>query len=113
MARYRSAYRNRDLQGVAAVFHTLPSAARRAMQRSIDQCLVNEVTFDGMQVALNPASDTEAQVAVHSVHTCTPNSGERQRETVQRELYTLRKTGGNWLIDGVERTPASVPRRVQ
>jgi serine/threonine-protein kinase len=113
MARYRSAYRNRDLQGVAAVFPTLPSAARRAMQRSFDQCLVYEVTFDGMQVALNPASDTEAQVAVHSVHTCTPNSGERQRETVQRELYTLRKTGGNWLIDGVERTPASVPRRVQ
>ena len=103
MDRFRSAYRNRNLEGIVGIFPTLPPAAKQRMQHSFDECLVYEVTFDGLQVEMNPSDEKRAEVDVRSTHTCTPNSGGRQTVTPQHERFTLRKNGDTWLIDSVAR----------
>lgn len=103
MERFRTAYRNRNLEGVVQVFPTLPRDTRRAMQRSFNDCLVYEVTFSEMQVEVNPADATLAQADVRSLHTCTPNAGGRQSTTGQRDVFTLKKSGDTWRIDSAVR----------
>ena len=113
MGRFRTAYRNRDLDGVAGVFPKLPRETRQTMQRAFNTCLVYEVTFAGMEVAMNPTDDTLAQVNVSSTHTCTPNSGARQTTTTQRDVFTLRKSGDTWLIDAAARATGGSAGRAQ
>lgn len=100
MERFRAAYRTRNLDGVVAVFPSLPRDLRQNMQRAFTNCLLYEVTFSGMQVELNPEA-TQAQVDVRSAHMCTPNSNERQTTTSREDVFTLRKQGEGWLIDSV------------
>jgi serine/threonine-protein kinase len=102
MERYRLAYRNRDLEAVTTEFPTLPASLRQTMQRTFKGCLVYEVVFDGVQVQLAAQSDAEAEVALRSTHTCTPQSGGPQTVSAQNETYTLRKDGEAWVIDGVK-----------
>lgn len=113
MGRFRTAYRNRDLAGVDAAFPTLPRDTRQTMQRAFTNCIVYEVTFADMQVELNPADPTRAEVDVRSIHTCTPNSGGRQTTTAQRDVFTLRKNGEAWVIDSASRAPDASPGRPQ
>lgn len=113
MGRFRTAYRNRDLAGVDAAFPALPRDTRQTMQRAFTNCLVYEVTFADMQVELNPADPTRAQVDVRSTHTCTPNSGGRQTTTTQRDVFTLRKNGEAWVIDSSVRAPDASAGRPQ
>jgi ketosteroid isomerase-like protein len=102
MERYRLAYRNRDLEAVTTEFPTLPASLRQTMQRTFKGCLVYEVVFDGVQVQLAAQSEAQAEVALRSTHTCTPQSGGPQTTSAQNETYTLRKTGEAWVIDGVK-----------
>ena len=111
MGRFRTAYRNRNLEGVTERFPTLPGETRQAMQRSFSDCLVYEVTFADMRVELDPTDATLAQVDVRSTHVCTPNSGGRQTTTAHRDVYTLRKSGDAWRIDNaVQASNASADR---
>ena len=105
MERFRTAYRNRNLEGVTEVFPTLPGETGQAMQRSFDDCLVYEVTFADMQVEMNLTDATQAQVDVRSTHTCTPNSGGRQTIAGQHDLFSLRKSGDDWRIDSAVPAP--------
>ena len=100
MERFRGAYRNRDLDGVVAVFPSLPRALRLDMEREFNRCLLYEVMFSDMQVTLNPEA-TEAEVNVQSAYTCTPNSNERQRSATRDQAFTLQRQGEEWLIDSV------------
>ena len=83
------------------------------MQRSFNNCLVYEVTFADMQVEMNPANATLAQVDVRSTHTCTPNSEGQQTTTAQRDIFTLRKSGDTWRIDSAVRPPSGSADRTQ
>ena len=105
MGRFRTAYRNRNMEGVTEVFPTLPSETGQAMQRAFDDCLVYEVTFADMQVDMNPTDAALAQVDVSSTHVCTPNSGGRQTTTTQHDLFMLRKNGDGWRIESVALAP--------
>lgn len=113
MGRFRTAYRNRNLEGVTEVFPTLPLATGQAMQRSFDDCLLYEVTFADMQVEMNPTDATLAQVDVRSTHTCTPDSGGRQITTAQRDVFILRKSGDTWRIDSAVRALDASADRTQ
>ena len=62
MEHFRTAYRNRNLEGVTEVFPTLPGETGQAMQRSFDDCLVYEVTFADMRVELDSTDATLAQI---------------------------------------------------
>ena len=92
-------YRNRDMDAVLAAFPELPAAVRQTMARAFDTCIVYEVTFDQMNVALPDTAAAEADV--RSTHTCTPQSGGRQTTATQHEVYTLRKDGAGWIVSGV------------
>ena len=113
MGRFRTAYRNRNMEGVTEVFPALPRETGQAMQRSFDDCLVYEVTFADMQVDLNPADAALAQVDVRSTHVCTPNSGGRQTTTTEHDLFILRKDGDEWRIDSVAPAPDTSADGVQ
>jgi serine/threonine-protein kinase len=110
MAEYRSAYRNRDLEGVVEVFPELPAATRQAMQQAFENCLVYEVVFADMQVALDAADPSTAQVDVRSTHNCTPTSGGRQTNVSHHDLFSLKKIGDEWLIAGSAPASAGGPQ---
>jgi serine/threonine-protein kinase len=110
MGRFRMAYRNRDINGVVAVFPTLPREIRQTMQKTFDACLVYEVTFADLQVAWKETAPTQAEVDVRSTHTCTPNSNARQTTTAHHDVFLLRKNGENWVIDSVAPVAASTSR---
>ena len=105
MERFRTAYRNRDLQGVREVFPTLPPETELVMQRSFDNCLVYEVIFADLQIEINPTDATLAQADLRSAHTCTPDSGARQTTAEHNDLFTLRKNGDTWQIDSATEAP--------
>jgi serine/threonine-protein kinase len=106
MERFRIGYRNRDMDAVLEAFPTLPPDMRQSMQRTFDSCIVYEVTFDEMNVALASTDPAEAQADVRSTHTCTPQSGGRETASTQHNVFTLAKTGGNWMLNAVARPPA-------
>jgi serine/threonine protein kinase len=107
MGRFRTAYRNRDLQSIRDVFPMLRPETELNMQRAFEDCLVYEVTFTGMQIEINLTDAALAHVDLRSAHTCTPNSGARQSTTEHHDLFTLRKSGDGWQIDSA--TPAPAP----
>jgi ketosteroid isomerase-like protein len=102
MEQYRIAYRNRDLRAVGAAFPMLPQNLRQAMERTFKDCLVYEVVHDGVKVQLAAGSETQAEVALRSTHTCTPQSGGPQTTNTREETYTLQKNGDAWVINGVK-----------
>jgi serine/threonine protein kinase len=106
MEQFRVGYRNRDMNAVLGAFPQLPGDVRQTMQRTFDNCIVYEVTFDQMDVALTPADASVAEADVRSTHTCTPQSGGRETKATQHEVYTLRKSGERWVLNGVARAPA-------
>jgi hypothetical protein len=101
MERFRIGYRNRDMDAVLAAFPGLPAPVRQTMQRAFDNCIVYEVTFDQMNVALAPADAAAAEADVRSTHTCTPQSGGRQTTAMQHEVYRLRKSGEGWVLSAL------------
>ena len=105
MERFRVGYRNRDMDAVLAAFPELPAPVRQTMQRSFDNCIVYEVTFDQMNVALAQADAAMAEADVRSTHTCTPQSGGRQTTAMQHEVYRLRKNGDGWVLSGLTNAP--------
>ena len=105
MERFRIGYRNRDMDAVLAAFPGLPADERQTMQRTFDDCIVYEVTFDQMNVTLTAADAAVAEADVRSTHTCTPQSGGRQMTATQHDVYTLRKTGDAWIVSGLADAP--------
>ncbi len=99
MERFRAGYRNRDMDAVLAAFPELPAPVRQTMERVFSNCIIYEVTFDQMNVAL--ADTAAAEADVRSTHTCTPQSGGRQTTATQHEVYTLQKTGAGWVLSGL------------
>jgi len=113
MERFRIGYRNRDLRAVREAFPALPRDVQQTMQRTFSDCLVYEVTFDRMAVALTPGISTAALADVRSTHTCTPQSTGRQTTAVRHDIYALGKEGDTWVIEGVAAAPASSVDRSQ
>lgn len=110
MGAYRSAYRNRNLEGVVKVFPELPADTKRTMEQAFTNCLVYEVTFADMHVALDAVDPNSAEVDVRSTYNCTPTSGGRQTETSRHEVFALKKIGDEWLIAGAAPVSAGRPQ---
>jgi serine/threonine protein kinase len=106
MERFRIAYRNRDLNAVRAAFPALPQETQRGLQRTFTDCLVYDVIVDQMAIELTLTNVGVADV--HSTHTCTQKTGGRETTSTRHDVYTLRRDGKSWVIDGVA-TPAGAP----
>ena len=109
MERFRIAYRNRDLSAVRAAFPALPQDTQRALQRTFTDCLVYDLTFNQMAVELTVTSVGVADV--RSTHTCTQKVGGRETTSARHDVYTLRRDGRSWVIDGVATPAAGPPER--
>jgi len=110
MGEYRTAYRNRNLDGVLEIFPELPAESRRAMERAFTNCLVYEVTFDVMNVTLSPSDPNSAEVELRSTHECTANSGGQQTSASRHEVFSLRKIRDEWVIAGAVPVSAGRPK---
>jgi hypothetical protein len=80
------------------------------MQQAFENCLIYEVVFADMQVALDAADPNSAQVDVRSTHNCTPTSGGRQTNASHHDVFSLKKIGDAWLIAGSARGSAGGPQ---
>ena len=110
MGEYRTAYRNRNLEGVLKVFPELPADTKRTMQQAFANCLVYEVEFADVKVRLDAADPNKAEVDVLSMHTCTPTSGGRQTNASRHDAFSMRKIGDDWLIAQAAPVSASRPQ---
>ena len=98
--RYQSAYRERSVKSLVAVYPSLPRETRQALDRAFSRdCRDYDVTFGNMQLALNADDPTYATVTVRTVYTCQPKTAQAARPEAVQELFVLRKLGDGWLID--------------
>jgi hypothetical protein len=52
-----------------------------------------------MEVLVNPADATAAQVTVQSTYSCTVRTGQRPQIAAQHDVFVLRKRAGTWIIE--------------
>jgi hypothetical protein len=98
--RYQSAYRERSVKSLLAVYPSVPRETRQALDRAFSRdCRDYDVTFGNMQLALNADDPTYATVTVRTVYTCQPRTAQAARPEAVQELFVLRKLGDGWLID--------------
>ena len=98
--RYQSAYRERSVKSLVAVYPSLPRETRQALDRAFSRdCRDYDVTFGNMQLALNADDPTYATVTVRTVYMCQPKTAQAARPEAVQELFVLRKLGEGWLID--------------
>jgi serine/threonine protein kinase len=106
-ARFRLAYRNRDMDAMAAAFPTMAVESRAVIQQSFAPCLIYELTFDGVRIELDEADPARATADVHSTHVCTPRSAARPVTTERHDVFSLRKGETAWSIERVVEVRAS------
>ena len=102
LTRYQSAYRERNVKSLVAVYPGLPREARQALERAFGKdCRDYDVTFGNLQLALNQEDPTYATVAVRSVYTCQPKTAQAAQPQAVQDVFVLRKLGDGWLIDSI------------
>ena len=102
LTRYQSAYRERNVKSLVAVYPGLPREARQALERAFGKdCRDYDVTFGNLQLALNQEDPTYATVTVRSVYTCQPKTAQAAQPQAVQDVFVLRKLGDGWLIDSI------------
>jgi eukaryotic-like serine/threonine-protein kinase len=102
LTRYQSAYRERNVKSLVAVYPGLPRESRQALERAFGRdCRDYDVTFGNVQLALNADDPTYATVTVRSVYTCQPKTAQAAQPQAVQDVFVLRKLGDGWLIDSV------------
>jgi ketosteroid isomerase-like protein len=99
LGRFQAAYRDRDMNALLQVFPSLQREARQALERAFRDCRAYDVGFGEMELLLNPADATAAQVTVPTTYSCTVRTGQRPQVAAQRDVFVLRKRGGTWIIE--------------
>jgi hypothetical protein len=100
-ARFRVAYRNRDMQAMVTEFPSLAPESRTAIRQSFARCLIYELTFDGVRIEIDETDPTLATADVRSTHVCQPRSAASPVTTERHDVFSLRKDGEAWTIDRV------------
>jgi serine/threonine protein kinase len=102
LTRYQSAYRERNVKSLVAVYPGLPRESRQALERAFGRdCRDYDVTFGNLQLALNADDPTYATVTVRSVYTCQPKTAQAAQPQAVQDVFILRKLGDGWLIDSI------------
>ena len=102
LTRYQSAYRERNVKSLVAVYPGLPRESRQALERAFGRdCRDYDVTFGNVQLALNADDPTYATVTVRSVYTCQPKTAQAAQPQAVQDVFVLRKLGDGWLIDSI------------
>jgi hypothetical protein len=100
--RYQSAYRERNVKSLMAVYPSLPRESRQALERAFSRdCRDYDVTFGNIQLALNADDPTYATVTVRSIYTCQPKTAQAAQPQSVQDVFVMRKLGEAWLIDSI------------
>jgi hypothetical protein len=110
LTRYQSAYRERSIQALVAIYPSIPRETRQRLERTFNRdCRDYDVTFGNMQPALND-DPTYATVTVRTTYTCQPKGAQAAQQASVQELFVLRKLGDAWLIESAGTMDAPRPR---
>jgi hypothetical protein len=99
--RFRFAYREKNVQGMLAVFPVAPREMRQGWERMFDQCRSTDLTFANMQPSTNAQDPTSAMITTRSTYTCQPKSRQAPVDVVLTDVFQLRKVGAAWVIDDI------------
>jgi predicted Ser/Thr protein kinase len=100
--RYQTAYRDRNVKSLIAVYPSLPRESRQALERAFGRdCRDYDVTFGNLQLALNADDPTYATVTVRSIYTCQPKTAQAAQPQAVQDVFVMRKLGEGWLIDSI------------
>ncbi|MBI4264115.1 MAG: protein kinase [Acidobacteria bacterium] len=100
LGRWQAAHRDGDIKAALTVFPNLRREAQQALQRSFNDCRPFEWDFSDERFLMDEGDPTTVQVNLRSTYTCTPRTGQRPQPAAQREIFTLRKRGDAWYIEG-------------
>ena len=110
LTRYQSAYRERSIQSLLAVYPSIPRETRQKLEKTFTRdCRDYDVTFGNMQPALND-DPTYATVTVRTTYSCQPKGAQAAQQASVQELFVLRKLGDAWLIESAGTMDAPRPR---
>jgi serine/threonine protein kinase len=110
LTRYQSAYRERSIQALVAIYPSIPRETRQRLERTFTRdCRDYDVTFGNMQPALND-DPTYATVTVRTTYSCQPKGAQAAQQASVQELFVLRKLGDAWLIESAGTMDAPRPR---
>jgi serine/threonine-protein kinase len=97
LERYALAYRSRDAGAVGKVVPSLGAAQLRTLERDFSNLRSYSVTITNERIVVDGATATVACEVVRSFTTTTGVTGGNTVDTV----FTLKKTGGTWIIEKI------------
>jgi len=96
--RYRTAHQHRNVDEVAAIYPSIPAAAKKGLQQTFGSvCRAYDVTFGAPEITINQ-DGTVAQVIVSSTYTCTPRTAQKLPPSSMQDTFQLRRNGDRWII---------------
>ncbi len=97
--RYRDAFSARSLTALRAVYPSLPQATSQRLDRQFRGCRAYDVSFgNNMTVTLAENDPTMATVTVQTTYLCQPATIPVPEQRTVRDVFSLRREGGEWLI---------------
>jgi hypothetical protein len=107
LQRYQDAHSARSVTVLREVYPTLPEETNQRLVTQFRGCRAYDVSFgNDTTVALDPKDPTAATVTTQAAYVCVapqPTNRIPDQRTV-RNVFSLRKTAGLWLIERVEET---------
>jgi hypothetical protein len=107
LQRYQDAHSAMSVTALREVYPTLPEETNQRLVAQFRGCRAYDVSFgNDKTVALDPKDPTTATVTTQAAYVCVapqPTNRIPDQRTV-RNVFSLRKTAGLWLIERVEET---------
>ena len=106
LERYQKAYSARSLTALRAVYPSLPQETSQRIDSQFRGCRAYEVSFaNNMTMALAENDPTAATVTVQTTYLCQPATTPVPEQRTARDVFSLRKIDGEWLIASMADTP--------
>ncbi len=97
--RYKDAFSARSLPALRAVYPSLPQATGQRLDAQFRGCRAYAVSFaNNMTVALDENDPTAATVKTQTTYLCQPATTPVPDQRIVRDVFSLRKENGEWLI---------------
>jgi ketosteroid isomerase-like protein len=105
LQRYQAAYRNFDVNALAAVYPKVPIERKKHLKQSKEACQQYDVSLSALQ--MRPGADDTVVVEAQSSYQCGSKTKSVPQAFPLREDFTLRRDGsGGWTIENMTAPPA-------
>jgi hypothetical protein len=105
LQRYQAAYRNFDVNALAAVYPKVPIERKKHLKQSKEACQLYDVSLSALQI--RPGAGDTVVVEAQSSYQCGSKTKNVPQAFPLREDFTLRKDGSaGWIIENMTAPPA-------